>query len=102
MKTLSDEAVHTNPHSDHNISDGIDPILTPSGGIDAFITLGLTLFAFIFVFGIIVCFKERCNTRRSVYGSKVTFKDESGIKKDEFVASHGVSTVSSHVERTHL
>lgn len=97
-----DETASHDQHNDHNISNGIDPILTPSGGFDAFITLGLTLFAFIFVFGIIVCFKERCNTRRSVYGSKVTFKDESGKKKEDYVAKRGVTTVSEAVERTHL
>jgi hypothetical protein len=54
------------------------------------------------MFGIVVCFKERCNTRRSVYGSKVTFKDESGMQKEDYVAKRGVSTISSQVERTHL
>lgn len=98
---------HHNQDDHHEPENGIDPILTPSGGFDAFITLGLTLFTFIFTFIIIVCFKERCNTQRSVYGnkSKVVFKDESGKQKEDFVVDNGgrISTVSSQIEiRTHL
>lgn len=94
-------------HNESNPQNGIDPILTPSGGFDAFITLGLTLFTFIFTFIIIVCFKERCNTQRSVYGdkSKVVFKDESGMKKEDYGvnSADAISTVSSQIEiRTHL
>jgi hypothetical protein len=76
-----------------------DPILTPSGGFDAFLTLMVTLFIFIFGLILITCIKERCNSRRSVYTDKskkaVTFKDESGAT----VSNGGVSTISSQVEK---
>lgn len=98
---------HNHVSADGTDQNNIDPILTPSGGWGAFTTLGLTIFTFIFTFIIIVCFKERCNTQRSVYGdkSKIVFKDESGKSTEEFgVNSTGrISTVSSQIEiRTHL
>lgn len=103
----TDHSNHNHPTADGTDHNGIDPILTPSGGVGAFTTLFLTIFTFIFTFVIIVCFKERCNTQRSVYGdkSKIVFKDESGKTKEDFgVNSSGrISTVSSQIEiRTHL
>lgn len=76
-----------------------DPILSPGGGFGAFLTLMVTLFAFIFTLILIACIKERCNSRRSVYvdkstKNKVTFKDESG--------TNGISTISSKVQSSHL
>lgn len=105
--TQVDSNIHNHPAADGTDPNNIDPILTPSGGWGAFTTLGLTIFTFIFTFVIIVCFKERCNTQRSVYGEKsnIVFKDESGKTKEEFgVNSSGrISTVSSQIEiRTHL
>jgi hypothetical protein len=74
-----------------------DPILSPSGGFGAFLTLMATLFVFIFLLIFITCIKERCNSRRSVYDDKtkkVTFKDESGA-----TISEGVTTISSQVQK---
>lgn len=90
---------HTNSSDEGGEEEGShvigDPILTPSGGIDAFLTLGLALIVFLGLFVIVVCVKERCNSRRSVYidkpPKKVTFKDESGVD------AHAVPSISASV-----
>lgn len=93
VKDLS--AGRTDEHAT-NSSDVIgDPILTPTGGVDAFLTLGLALGIFLLFFIVIVCIKERCNSRRSVYVERkknVTFKDESGID------ANGISSISASVQ----
>lgn len=82
------DEIHTMP---------IDPILTPSGGFSAFLTLMITLFVFIFMLIFIACLKERCNSRRSVYIKKsknITYKDES-----DATVSNGVSTISAQIQK---
>ncbi|KAL7041797.1 hypothetical protein ACKWTF_000895 [Chironomus riparius] len=73
-----------------------DPILTPSGGLDGFLTLFLTSVVFLTLLVIVVCVKERCNSKRSVYldkSKKVTFSDESGV------AGNGISSISATVQK---
>lgn len=97
--SITDEH-HSSVPGDHhstNSSDVIgDPILTPSGGLDAFLTLFVALVLFLTLFVIIVCVKERCNSKRSVYldkSKKVTFSDESGV------AANGIPSISATVQK---
>ncbi|XP_070498356.1 uncharacterized protein [Chironomus tepperi] len=73
-----------------------DPLSTPSGGLDGFLTLFIALVVFLTLLVIIVCIKERCNSKRSVYldkSKKVTFSDESGV------AANGISSISSTIQK---
>ncbi|KAG5676606.1 hypothetical protein PVAND_006428 [Polypedilum vanderplanki] len=92
---LTDDEVHHGAHDEHSMT--IDPILTPSGGFSAFLTLMITLFVFIFMLIFVACIKERCNSRRSVYvdkSKKIIYKDES-----DATVSNGVSTISAQIEK---
>lgn len=44
------------------------------------VILGGSVVAAIFIFIIVVCVKEKCNTRRSVYSKNVKFIDQSGAR----------------------
>jgi hypothetical protein len=90
--------VHQISLNEHNQTVTGDPILTPSGGFGAFITLILTLVVFISALLVVVCIKERCNSRRSVYvdkSKKVTFKDESDVNVDN---RQHISSISAQVQ----
>lgn len=98
--TITDEhpSIPVDHHQTNSSEEDVtgDPILTPSGGLDAFLTLFLTLVIFLTLLVIIVCVKERCNSRRSVYldkSKKVTFSDESGV------AANGIPSISATVQK---
>jgi hypothetical protein len=97
--SITDEhhpSIPVDHHETNSTDDVFDPILTPSGGLDAFLTLFLILVIFLTLLVIIVCIKERCNSKRSVYldkSKKVTFSDESGV------AANGIPSISATVQK---
>lgn len=102
IEGLAGEVHHPPPHGEHPDDSVYDPILSPGGGFGAFLTLGVVIVIFVSVLLIVVCVKERCNSRRSVYidkSKKVTFKDESGASVENEL---GISTISGNVnQRNH-
>lgn len=66
-----------------------DAASTMDDGAVVGIILGATIFVCIFIFIVVVCVKERCNRRRSVYHSKPSKKEKKTMKDESNEKSNG-------------